>query len=85
MEMSLGFAIVGSVPFIYAEATDLLSKEFPEPKLRKVVEDALQDVGQTLWTLYSVHHETYGIVHLGNHSPLWSFILVNSTASSLWH
>lgn len=82
---SLGFSIVCSVPFIYTEATYLLSKEFPEPKLREVVEVTLQDVGQTLWILYSVHHETYGTIHLGNHSPWWSFTLPNSTASSLWH
>ena len=71
MKTSLGFAIVGAVSFIYAEATHLLSKEFPEPKPRKMVEVTLQDVDQTLWILYSLHHETYGTIHLGSHSPLW--------------
>lgn len=36
VEISPGFDMVGTVSFIYAEATLLLSKEFPEPKLRKM-------------------------------------------------
>ena len=71
VETSLGFAVVGAVSFIYSEAAHLLSKEFPEPKLRKMVDVTLKDVGQTLWILYSLHHETYGTIHLGSHSPSW--------------
>lgn len=40
---------------------------------------------QTLCILYSLHHETYGAIHLGSHPPLWWFILLNSAVSSVWH
>lgn len=53
MGTPLGFATVSAVSFIYTEATHLLSKLFPEPKLRKMVGVTLLDVGQTLWILYN--------------------------------
>lgn len=71
METSLVFAAVGAVSFIYSEATHSLSKEFSEPRARKMVEATQQDASQTLCILYSPHHETYGTIHLGSHPPLW--------------